>query len=466
MEKNWSTFRELLLPTAVGPRGLERALREAIRSGHLPAGVRLPSSRDLAVQLGVARGTVTAAYDQLAAEGYLAARRGSGTRVALASVTSSSAVAAPVPPVRWDYDLRSGIPALGAFPRAAWISACRIGLDSLSDHELGYPEASGLPALRKELAGYLARVRAMIARPDDLVITHGSAEALVLLVRSLREAGHTEIAVEDPSYPGQLELIVEHGLRPVPVRVDDEGLRVTDLERTNCRAVVVTSAHQYPLGVVLSPHRRRALVQWAQTVDGLIIEDDYDAEHRYDRPAFGALQALAPERVAYLGTASKTLAPALRLGWLVLAGPRRAQIVESKRLYDRGSGVLEQAGFAELLRSGGYDRHLRKTRRLYRQRRDALLTELAARFPDWQPVGIAAGLHVVLRLPEGLNDRELAERLADKGIRLASLSAYAMTTALYPGLVIGYGNVGADRLRAAAAAIASALSLVGQPQHR
>ncbi|WP_020520580.1 MocR-like pyridoxine biosynthesis transcription factor PdxR [Catelliglobosispora koreensis] len=457
MEENWSTFRELLLPAKTGPRRLERALREAIRSGHLPAGVRLPSTRDLAAQLGLARGTVTAAYDQLIAEGYLAARRGSGTRVAHASVSASAAVAIPERPDRWDHDLRSGMPALGAFPRAAWISACRSGLDLLSDHDLGYPQAQGLAVLRQELAGYLARVRAMAVRPDDLVITHGSAEALVLLVRSLRDAGHTEIAVEDPSYPGQLELIVEHGLRPVPVRVDDEGLRVTDLERTNCRAVVVTSAHQYPLGVVLSPRRRRALVQWAEAADGLIIEDDYDAEHRYDRPAFGALQALSPERVAYLGTASKTLAPALRLGWLVLAGPRLEQVVESKRLYDRGGGVLEQAGFAELLRSGGYDRHLRKTRRLYRQRRDALLAELGARFPDWQPVGIAAGLHVVLRLPDGVNDREVAKRLADKGIRLAPLSAYAMTAAPYPGLVIGYGNVGADRLRAAAAAIAGAL---------
>ncbi len=359
MEENWSTFRELLLPAKIGPRRLERALREAIRSGHLPAGVRLPSTRDLAAQLGLARGTVTAAYDQLIAEGYLAARRGSGTRVAHASVTVSAVVAVPERPDRWDYDLRSGMPALGAFPRAAWISACRSGLDLLSDHDLGYPQAQGLAVLRQELAGYLARVRAMAVRPDDLVITHGSAEALVLLVRSLRDAGHTEIAVEDPSYPGQLELIVEHGLRPVPVRVDDEGLRVTDLERTNCRAVVVTSAHQYPLGVVLSPRRRRALVQWAEAADGLIIEDDYDAEHRYDRPAFGALQALSPERVAYLGTASKTLAPALRLGWLVLAGPRREQVVESKRLYDRGGGVLEQAGFAEVLRSGGYERDLR-----------------------------------------------------------------------------------------------------------
>lgn len=460
MEKNWPTFRELLLPTTVGPRGLERALREAIRSGHLPDGIRLPSTRDLAAQLGLARGTVTAAYDQLTAEGYLVARRGSGTHVALASVGSPSAAAPPAPPARWEHDLRTGMPALGAFPRTGWISACRIGLNALSDQDLGYPEARGLPTLRKELAGYLARVRAMVARPDDLVVTHGSAEALVLLVRSLREAGHTEIAVEDPSYPGQLELIIEHGLRPVPVRVDDEGLRVTDLDRTNCRAVVVTSAHQYPLGVVLSPRRRRALVRWAQAVDGLIVEDDYDAEHRYDRPAFGALQALAPERVAYLGTTSKTLAPALRLGWLVLAGPLRARIVESKRLHDRGSGVLEQAGFAELLRSGGYDRHLRKTRRLYRQRRDALLAELAARFPDWQPVGIAAGLHVVLRLPDGVNDRELAKRLTDKGVRLAPLSAYAMTTVPYPGLVLGYGNVGADRLRAAAAAIADALSPV------
>ncbi|MGY0230386.1 MocR-like pyridoxine biosynthesis transcription factor PdxR [Longispora urticae] len=456
MKENWSTFRELLLPTA-GPRGLERALREAIRAGHLPAGMRLPSTRDLAGQLGIARGTVTAAYDQLAAEGYLEARRGSGTRIALAAAVTSAAETPAARPVRWEHELRTGMPALGAFPRTAWSSACRAALNGLSDHDLGYPEAAGLPALRRELAGYLARVRAMAVRPEDVVVTHGSAEGLALLVRSLREAGHTELAVEDPSYPGQLELIIEHGLRPVPVRVDDEGLNVAELLRTGCRAVVVTSAHQYPLGVALSPRRRRALVRWAGTVDGTIIEDDYDAEHRYDRPAHAALQALAPDRVAYLGTTSKTLAPGLRLGWLVLAGPHRAPIVESKRLHEGGNGVLEQAGFAELLRSGGYDRHLRSTRRLYRQRRDALLSELAARVPDWQPIGIAAGLHVVLRLPPGTNDRELADRLAEDGILLAPLSAYAMTTAPFPGLVIGYGNVSAGRLRAAAAAIAESV---------
>ncbi|WP_026212686.1 PLP-dependent aminotransferase family protein [Longispora albida] len=457
MKENWSTFRELLVPAA-GPRGLERALREAIRAGHLPAGLRLPSTRDLAGQLGVARGTVTAAYDQLAAEGYLEARRGSGTRVALAAVTPAAAEPPAAGPVRWDHDLRTGMPALGAFPRSAWISACRTALNGLSDHDLGYPEAAGLLSLRQELSGYLARVRAMVVRPEDVVVTHGSAEALVLLCRSLRAAGHTEIAVENPSYPGQLELIIEQGLRPVPVPVDDEGLRVAGLLGTSCRAVVVTSAHQYPLGVALSPRRRRELVLWATTVDGLVIEDDYDAEHRYDRPALAALQALAPGRVAYLGTTSKTLAPGLRLGWLVLAGQHRATVVESKRLHDRGNSVLEQAGFAELLRSGGYDRHLRSTRRLYRQRRDALLSELAARVPAWQPIGIAAGLHVVLRLPAGTDDRELAGRLTGSGILLAPLSAYAMTAAPFPGLVIGYGNVSAGRLRSAAAAIAEALS--------
>lgn len=448
MVTNWTTLRELLLPD--GPRrgrAVESALREAIRTGQLAPGVRLPSSRDLAGQLGVARGTVTAAYTQLIAEGYLLAKHGSGTTVATIS-TDAQAPAKPSGDPQWRLDLRTGLPALGAFPRAEWISASRAALAELPDEALGYPDPAGFIGLRTELAGYLGRVRAVAASADEIVITNGAAEALRLIVEQLRSAGHQRIAVEDPCHPGERELLTAHGIQPVAVPVDDHGLRVSELASTGCRAVLVTAAHQFPLGVVLHPERRRALLSWARDVDGLVIEDDYDAEHRYDRPALGAMQALEPSHVAYLGSVSKVLAPALRLGWTVLPDPLRGAVVARKRLSDMGCATLTQATFALLLRSGGYDRHLRRSRALYRRRRDALLEALAHKLPAWRPIGIAAGLHVVIRLPDGVDDRLLAQALAARGVNAPALADHA-THETFPGLVIGYATLTPDRLRAA-----------------
>jgi GntR family transcriptional regulator/MocR family aminotransferase len=442
-------LRELLLPDGTSGRGraVESALRRAIREGQLAPGVRLPSSRDLAAQLGVARGTVTAAYGQLTAEGYLTAKRGSST-----TVSTTLAAAAPVPPPvpatqPWRYDLRPGLPALSEFPRAEWASATRAALTELPDEALGYPDPAGLPELRAELAAYLGRVRAVTATADDVVITHGGAEALSMLTAVLRTHGHDAIGMEDPGHPGQANLLREHGLHPVPVPVDCDGLVVSALP-SSVRAVVVTAAHQFPLGTTLHPARRHALLAWAREHDGVIIEDDYDAEHRYDRPALRAMQAMDPARVVYLGSVSKTLAPALRLGWLVLPPALRANTVSRKQLTDLGCSPLPQAAFARLLRGGGYDRHLRRTRSAYRRRRDALLTAVAEHLPAWQPIGVAAGLHVVLRLPEGTDDSLVSQRLADKGIHAPPLSGYTRL-GTYPGLVIGYAATSPDRLREA-----------------
>lgn len=461
MTTNWTTLREILLPVT-GERGrrVESALRAAIRGGQLAPGVRLPSSRDLAAQLGVARGTVTAAYGQLVAEGYLVSRHGSGTTVA-AALGHPSAPAAPAPPPpAWRFDLRPGLPALAAFPRAEWVSATRAALAGLPDEALGYPDPAGLTELRAELAGYLGRVRAVTASPDDVVITHGGAEALSVLAPVLLAGGRRDIAVEEPGHPGQAELLRAGGLCPVPVQVDGAGIVVDALAASGCRAVVVTAAHQFPLGVALHPQRRRALLAWARERAGVIIEDDYDAEHRYDRPALRAMQAMDPAHVAYLGSVSKTLAPALRLGWLVLPPALRAEVAERKRLTDLGCSPLPQAAFARLLRTGGYDRHLRRTRALYRQRRDALLSAVAAHLPAWHPVGVAAGLHVVLRLPAELDDATVQRRLAERGIHTPALSTYTRggTGAPYPGLVLGYAATTPDRLRAAVAEIATVLA--------
>jgi GntR family transcriptional regulator/MocR family aminotransferase len=454
MPDNWTTLRELLLPAvSAGGRGrtVESALRTAIRDGQLAPGLRLPSSRDLATQLGVARGTVTAAYGQLTAEGYLTARRGSGTSVATTLAGPAATTGTPPATPRWRYDLRPGLPALSEFPRAEWVSMTRAALAELPDETLGYPDPAGLPELRAELTAYLGRVRAVTA--ENMVITHGAAEGLSLLAAVLRSHGHTAIGVEDPGHPGQLDLLREHGLRPVPGPVDRDGLVVSALP-AEVRVVLVTAAHQFPLGTTLHPARRHALLEWARTCDGLIVEDDYDAEHRYDRPALRAMQAMDPNRVVYLGSVSKTLAPALRLGWLVLPPLLHGGTVKRKHLTDLGCSPLPQAAFARLLRGGGYDRHLRRARASYRRRRDALLSAVAELLPSWQPIGVAAGLHVVLRLPSGVDDVALSQRLAEHGIHVPALSAYSRL-GTYPGLVVGYAATTPDRLRDAVGEIAA-----------
>ncbi|MFC0114399.1 MocR-like pyridoxine biosynthesis transcription factor PdxR [Kibdelosporangium aridum] len=447
MAANWTTLRELLLPD--GPRrgrAIESSLREAIRDGRLSPGTRLPSSRDLAGQLGVARGTITAAYTQLVAEGYLLAKHGSGTVVATISHDEPSTQLEKTP--TWRLDLRTGVPALSAFPRAEWLAANRAALAALPDEGLDYPDPAGFAPLRAELASYLGRVRAVSATPEQIVITNGSADGLRLVCEQLRLTGHRRIAVEDPCHPGERELVAAHGLEAVPTRVDEHGLSVSELAKTDCRAVMVTAAHQFPLGMVLHPERRRALLAWARDVDGYIIEDDYDAEHRYDRPALGAMQALDPSRVVYEGSVSKVLAPALRLGWSVIPDRLRADIIARKRVSDMGSATLPQAAFAVMLRSGGYDRHLRRTRTLYRRRRDALLDALAHKLPDWRPIGIAAGLHLVIRVPDGIDDRLLSQALAARGVNAPALADYS-TQPIFPGLVVGYATLTPDRLRAA-----------------
>ncbi|MBB5910329.1 MocR-like pyridoxine biosynthesis transcription factor PdxR [Actinoalloteichus hymeniacidonis] len=446
-------------------RTLEAALRTGIREGRLAAGSRLPSSRDLAAQLGVARGTVTSAYAQLAAEGYVTSRRGSGTSVAkvAGSESNSASRAVSVRSAAPLWDLRPGLPALAAFPRAAWLGALRLGLAELADHDLGYPEPAGLPALRTELAAYLGRVRSVHADPGDLIITHGAAEGFSLLATLLRRSGHQTIAVEDPGHPGQPQLFAEHGLSTTPIPVDDRGLRIDALTAAEVRAVLVTPAHQFPLGVAMAADRRRELVDWARRVNGVILEDDYDAEHRYDRPAIGSIHSLAPAHVVYLGSVSKTLAPALRLGWLVSPAGMGAELARIKLFRDLGTGTLEQAALSQLIRNGGYDRHLRRTRRINRDRRDALAGALATRLSSWRVRGPAAGLHLVVELPAGSDDRLVSAALAEAGVAAPALSSYARGDAgvPVPGLVLGYASMSVDRLRAAVDALAGIVAGLG-----
>ncbi|GAA3266941.1 PLP-dependent aminotransferase family protein [Dactylosporangium vinaceum] len=414
------------------------ALREAIRQGRLAPGTRLPSTRDLAADLGVSRGLVVGAYEQLAAEGRLVSRRGSGTVVA--------EVAAAVPRRRGDLverraavaPLRPGVPDLGAFPRTAWRRAYETALTSALDADFDYGDATGVPRLRTELAGYLGRVRAALIPPDGLIVTAGVTQGLALLARVLLARGTRRIALEDPGSAALRDHLARLGLDVIPVPVDADGLDVAALTRTRVRAVLLTPAHQFPTGVVLAPGRRAEVIAWARRTDALVVEDDYDAEYRYDREPVACLQGLAPDRVALVGSVSKVLAPGLRLGWLTAPPDWLPDLYAAKHDADNGGPALQQLAFAEFLSGGGYDRHLRRARRLHRERRDTMVAALRRHLPRARITGIAAGLHLVVELPAGVDDLALAERAAAAGLGPLALSTLRIRKSGPGGLVLGY----------------------------
>jgi GntR family transcriptional regulator/MocR family aminotransferase len=449
--EEWTAAWELLLPSAAAPargrgRALQSALRDAVRSGRLTSGTQLPSSRELAADLGVSRGVVTDAYAQLTAEGYLSGRQGSGTWVTGAGgAPVPAASAAPALDDRGGpTDFRPGLPDLSLFPRAAWSATHRRVIARLPHRAFGYPDPRGLPELREALAELLSRRRGVAADPDRVMVCSGVAQAHTLLGLVLHARGERATAVEDPGSPEQTGLLAAAGLTAVPVPVDEEGLSVTALAATGVRSAIVTACHQFPSGIAYSARRRARLTDWARTVDGLVIEDDYDGDFRYDRAPVGALQGLAPGHVAYTGSVSKTLAPGLRLGWLVAPPDIVAEAAERKRTMDLGNPVTEQAVLADFITAGHYDRHLRRCQRLYRRRRDTLTTALATHFPGATVTGIAAGLHAIVTLPPryGPEPRLLAAATA-AGITLRPLSDYHHSPAPTPEphLVMGYAHL-------------------------
>jgi GntR family transcriptional regulator/MocR family aminotransferase len=445
MQETWATSAGLDLHLdGSGSRvraGLESALRTAVRTGRLTPGTALPSTRALARDLGIARNTVVNAYDQLVAEGWLTARHGSGTTVAERAEPPAPAPApqpsAGVPGVR--YDLRPGVPDLSAFPRTAWLAAARRSLAAAPASALGYADPRGLEPLRIALAGYLARARGVAVTPERVIVCAGYAQALELLCQVLRAGGARRLAIEGLGHPGHWQIASASGLRLSPLPVDGRGAMISEL--SDQAAVVLTPAHQFPLGVALDPRRRRAVVDWAAGTGALVIEDDYDGEFRYDRQAVGALQSLAPEHVAYAGTASKSLVPGLRLGWLVLPARLVDDVVAAKRAVGRLSSSLDQLTLAEFIDSGGYDRQVRRARLAYRQRRDRLVAELVRRVPQVRVTGIAAGLHALLSLPAGAGEREVVAEGARRGLALQGLAECTFAGQQHdPALIVGYGT--------------------------
>lgn len=430
---------------------LEHVLREAVRGGRLPPGTRLPSTRALCGELGVSRGVVVDAYAQLAAEGYLHTRRGGGTTVA-ATATQTSAQprsTTSVPQIR--HDMSPFRPALSDFPRGAWSTALARVLRTAPDERLNYPDSAGVPELRATLAAYLGRVRGVRATPEQMVITSGLRQGVGLLFSTLAAAGARRVAVESPGWRGVRETAADAGLQIVPIPVDHEGLVVEVLEGEEVDAVAVAPAHQYPTGAVLSPARRGALLSWAQSRKKLIVEDDYDAEYRYDRQPIGSLQGLAPEHVVYGGTVSKTLAPALRLGWMALPERLVGPIAACQRRRGGMPDALQQLALADLIERGELDRHLRRQRRRYHEQRDALLAAVAGELPDVTVDGAAAGLYVVLRLPYDLSEQALLADARARGIALEGLGGES------PAVVVGYANLRRTAIKPAVLALAASI---------
>jgi GntR family transcriptional regulator/MocR family aminotransferase len=421
-------------------RQIATSIRASIRSGRLLLGSSLPPSRVLAADLGVSRGVVVEAYQQLAAEGYLASQAGGYTQVAAGPAPQPTALrlARPEAP---RIDLSYGRADVSSFPRAAWLRAIRGALAAAPNDVFGYLAGSGVPQLRTAVAGYLNRVRGTLAQPDNIVITTGYAQGIALLIQVLAAAGAKRLALEDPSSGDDaLPAARAAGLEAVGVPVDRHGIRVDVLRETDADAVVLTPSHQWPTGSVLSAQNRAAVLRWAGRRGAVVIEDDYDAEYRYDRTPVGAMQGLAPDHVVYAGSASKTLAPGLRLGWFVLPSHLAGPLAAAKIAADRGSPALEQLALADLITRGEFDRHLRRMRPVYRQRRDALLAALARRLPWLEPSGISAGLHLVTWLPPHLDETTVVEAAARAGVGIDAVGPYRITTPGPGGLIFGYAT--------------------------
>jgi GntR family transcriptional regulator/MocR family aminotransferase len=454
----------LELAPGVGRRdGLERALREAIRLGRLAPGTRIPPSRTLARDLGIARGTVVEAYSQLVAEGYLAARQGAGTVVTHNAHAATAPAREPAAAAQPMFDFHPGVPDPTAFPTRQWLRALRRALVSAPPSALGYGDPRGAPELRDALASYLARARGVVTSPAAVVTVPGFMRGLALLCVALQARGARRIAMENPCIFQHRDGAKAAGLEIVPMEVDEQGARVDVLERSGADVALVTPAHQFPLGATLSPERRAALVEWARAGDRLVIEDDYDGEFRYDRLPVGALQALDPDRIVYAGTASKTLVPGLRIAWLALPEWLTRPIVDIKKVNERQLPFTDELALAELIESGDWDRHVRRMRGRHRARRDRFAATLAESAPSARAIGISAGLHAVVELPgRGPTEKELVTRARGRSIGLFPLGPFWHRPRRRPqALVVGYGSPPEHRYEAALRELGDVLSVVG-----
>jgi GntR family transcriptional regulator / MocR family aminotransferase len=408
----------------------------------------------------MARSTVSGAYSQLVAAGYLETRHGAGTWVAPGAASRPFDGHDEPEPAEPRFDLRPGLPDLNRFPRRPWLRALGRALARANDSVFAPGDPRGRPELRRSLTEYLARSRGVVTSPARLVVCNGFCQGFRLLCELLRAGGARRIALEDPCVFLYPPIARAAGLEVLPVPVDDDGLIVERLADSSADAVLVTPAHQCPLGATMSPRRRTALLDWAEANDALVIDDDYDGEFRYDRHPVATLQGLDPEHVVYAGTTSKTLAPGMRLAWLALPPSLVDAAVAQRGMTDRYAPVLDQLALSELIDSGDFDRHIRQMRLRYRRRRDRLLAAVEESAPELTARGIAAGLHIVLELPVGVDEAEILAAAEERSIGLYGLERFrhGPTDHHRQGLVIGYGTPADHNFEAAVTALASLLS--------
>ncbi len=416
---------------------LERRLRAAIRDGRVAAGARLPSSRGLAAELGISRGVVTSVYEQLAAEGYLDTRQGAPVRVAQGVRAQPPTPPAPPLTPKFAYDFTPGLPDLAGFPRERWLRSLRTAWRETALDAVGYGDPRGAPELREALADYLGRVRGAAAEAEHLIVCTGFRQGLALTCRWLRASGIDRVALEDPGWHAHRLIVEDAGLQVTPVAVDHYGIDVAALRRSGADAVIVTPAHQFPTGAVLAASRRAGLIEWAERGDRLIIEDDYDAELCHER--VGSLQGLAPDRVLYIGSASKRLTPGMRLGWMLPPSWLSWALISAKAIEDAGSEVASQLALADFIVRGELERHLRRMRLRYQQRRARLLATLAQRLPSWRPMGTGDGLYLTAVLPDHIDEPALLAAAARRSIGIEGLSLHSYTGDCPPGVVLGHG---------------------------
>jgi GntR family transcriptional regulator/MocR family aminotransferase len=434
---------------------LRGQLLEAITTGRLTAGSRLPSTRQLAADLGVARGTVVEVYDQLVHEGFLTAAQGVGTAVAASTLPPSRPGGGGDPSSRL-IDLRPGRPDLRSFPREIWARAASHVLKTLPDAELGDVQPMGASALRAELAPHLGRTRHLVTDSEHLAVTTGVEQGLALLCHLLLAQGHSVLAVEDPTDSIHRQVLIEHGLALVDVPVDSEGVSVDALRLTGARAVLVTPTPQFPTGVVMSCRRREALAAWAGEVDALIVELEADFQLR--NPTVPSLQASLPQRVVHISSTCQTLVPGARLGWLAVPKSLRQELPSAVGRVGFPTSVFDQHTFAHLLRTGEYDRHIRRQRVAYRAQRTSLVNALAQHLPGWSVRGSGAGLHIWLEPHEPVDETQLMRSAELHGLRVLTMAEMRRTVGTQ-GLVLSFAQLSSHAAADTARSLADAVAL-------